>query len=97
MSGNIRIAARSNARMRAGKTLATIVPAAVLWLIAFAQVLAAIFSRQVFYAGRFTHFHAVTYREEPTLFVFVVTISFLIVSFFGWVILRLIPKPDQRV
>jgi CBS domain containing-hemolysin-like protein len=97
MVRDVRIAARTSARMRTFKALATIAPAAVLWLIAFVQVLSAIFAEQVFYAGRFTPFHSVTYREEPTLFVFVVMMSFVIVSFFGWVILGLIPKRDQQV
>ena len=83
--------------MRTLKALATIAPAAVLWLIAFVQVLSAIFAERVFYAGRFTSFHSVTYREEPTLFVFVVIMSFVIVGFFGWVILGLIPKRDEQV
>lgn len=82
--------------MRAFKVLATIAPAAVLWPVAFAQVLSAIFAERVFYAARFTPFHSVTYREEPTLFVLVVVTSFVIVGFFGWVILGLIPKRDQH-
>ncbi|NOJ47817.1 hypothetical protein [Bradyrhizobium archetypum] len=83
--------------MRTFKALATLVPVALLWLIAFAQVLSALFAQRVFYAGRFTTFHSVTYREEPTLFVFVLMMSFVIVSFFGWLILGLLPKRDQEV
>ena len=97
MARDVKITARSNARMRTFKVLATLAPAAVLWLIAFVQVLSAIFAERVFYAGRFTPFHSVTYREEPTLFVFVFMMSFVIVSFFGWVILGLIPKRDREV
>jgi CBS domain containing-hemolysin-like protein len=94
---DIKISARTNAKVRTFKALAIIAPAAVLWLIALVQVLSAIFAERVFYAGRFTPFHPVIYREEPTLFVFVVVMSFVIVSFFGWVILGLIPKRDQQI
>jgi hypothetical protein len=88
--------ARTNTTMRMFKALAIFAPLGVLWLIAFTQVLFAIFAERVFYAGRFTPLHSVTYREEPTLFVFVVMTSFVIVGFFGWVILGLIPKQDQQ-
>jgi hypothetical protein len=96
MSKDVRITARTSEKMRTFKALATLAPLAVLWLIAFAQVLSAIFAERVFYAGRFTPFHSVTYREEPTLFVFVVVMSSVIVGFFGWAILGLIPKRDQQ-
>jgi hypothetical protein len=96
MNRDVRITRRSNTTMRTFKALATFVPLGVLWLIAFTQVLFAVFAERVFYAGRFTPFHSVTYREEPTLFVFVVMVSFVIVGFFGWVILGLIPKQDQQ-
>jgi hypothetical protein len=82
--------------MRTFKALATFAPLIVLWIIALTQVLFAIFAERVFYAGRFTHFHSVTYREEPTLFVLVVMTSFVIVGFFGWAILGLIPRQDQQ-
>jgi hypothetical protein len=81
--------------MRTYKALATLAPLAVVWLIAFTQVLSAIFAERVFYAGRFTPFHSVIYREEPALFVFVVVMSFVIAGFFGWAMLGLIPKRDQ--
>jgi CBS domain containing-hemolysin-like protein len=96
MNRDVRITRRSNTTMRTFKALATFAPLGVLWLIAFTQVLFAVFAERVFYAGRFTPFHSVTYREEPTLFVFVVMVSFVIVGFFGWVILGLIPKQDQQ-
>jgi len=91
----VRIMRRTNTTMRIN-ALATFAPLGVLWLIAFSQVLFAILAERVFYAGRFTPLHWVTYREEPTLFVFVVMTSFVIVGFFGWVILGLIPKQDQQ-
>lgn len=81
---------------RALKALAGFALLSALWLIAFTQVLFAIFAERVFYGGRGTPFHSVTYRDEPTLFVFVVIASFVIVGFFGWVILGLIPKQDQQ-
>jgi hypothetical protein len=82
--------------MRTFKTLVTFAPLCVLWLIAFTQVLFRHLCGKSFYAGRFTPFHSVAYREEPTLFVFVVMASFVIVGFFGWVILGLIPKQGQQ-
>jgi hypothetical protein len=93
MNRDVRTTRRSNCTFKA---LATFAPLGVLWLIAFTQVLFAIFAERVFYAGRFTPLHSVTFREEPTLFVFVVMVSFVIVGFFGWVILGLIPKQDQQ-
>jgi len=92
----VRIARRTSTTMRTIKSLAICAPLGVLWLIAFTQVLFAIFAERVFYAGRFTPLHSVTYPEEPTLFIFVVVTSFVIVGFFGWVILGLIPKQDQQ-
>ena len=92
----VRIATRTNTTRRTLKALATSAPLGALWLVAFTQVLFAIFAERVFYAGRFTPFHEVTYREEPTLFVFVVMASFMIAGFLGWVILGLIPRQGQR-
>jgi hypothetical protein len=81
--------------MRTIRSLAIFAPLGGLWLIAFTQVLFAIFAEKVLYAGRFTSLHWVTYREEPTLFVFVVMTSFVVVGFFGWVVLGLIPKKER--
>ena len=63
----------------------------------FVQVLSAIFAERVCHAGQFTPFHSVSYREEPTLFVFVVIMSFVMIHFVDWVILGLIPKRDQQI
>ena len=97
MNREVKITRKANPMMRSLKAIATLVPLVAVWLVAFTQVLSAIFAEKVFYAGRFTSFHAVIYREEPTLFVFLVVTSFVIVCFLGWAILGLIPKRDRQV
>lgn len=97
MNGDVKITRRTNPIMRSLKAIATLVPLVAVWLVAFTQLLSAIFAGKVFYAGRFTSFHAVTYRDEPTLYVFLVTMSLVIACFFGWAILGLIPKRDRQV
>ena len=91
----VRITRRTSTTMRTIRSLAIFAPLGGLWLIAFIQVLFAIFAEKVLYAGRFTSLHWVTYREEPTLFVFVVVTSFVVAGFFGWVVLGLIPKKER--
>jgi hypothetical protein len=91
----VRIPRRTNKTIRTIKSLAIFAPIGVLWLIALTQVLFAVFAEKVFYGARSVPFHAVTYRQEPTLFVLVVTASFVVVGFFGWVILGLIPRRDR--
>lgn len=97
MNGDVKISRKTNSMMRSFKAIATLAPLVAVWLIALTQLLSAIFAEKVFYAGRFTSFHAVTYRDESTLFVFLVAMSFVIACFFGWAILGLIPKRDQQV
>ena len=97
MNGNVKITRRTNSLMRSFKAIATLAPLVAVWLVAFTQLLSAIFAEKVFYAGRFTSFHAVTFRGEPNLFVFLVAMSFVITCFFGWAILGLIPKRGQQV
>jgi hypothetical protein len=96
MERKVRISRRTSPTMRVFKAFATLIPLVVMWLIALTQMLFAIFAEKVFYAGRFTTLHPVTYREEPTLFVLVVVASLVIVGFFGWAILGLIPRQDQQ-
>ena len=78
--------------MRGLRFLGLMAPIGILWLLLLTEVLSAIFAEKVFYAGRFTPLHWVTYREEATLFVVVFVTSLGGVCFLGWVILGLIPK-----
>jgi hypothetical protein len=88
----VRITPRTTARMRALKSFALLAPLGVLWVVLLSQVLSAIFAEKVFYAGRFTSLHWVTYRDEAGLFVFIVVTSLAGACFLGWVLLNLIPK-----
>jgi hypothetical protein len=88
----VRITPRTSARTRALKSFVLFAPLGVLWVVFLVQVLAAIFAEKVFYAGRFTPLHWVTYRDEAALFVFVFVTSLAGVCFLGWVLLGLIPK-----
>ena len=88
----VRITPRTTARTRALKSLVLFAPLGVLWLVLLGQVLSAIFAEKVFYAGRFTPLHWVTYRDEASLFVFVFVTSLAGVCFLGWILLNLIPK-----
>jgi hypothetical protein len=78
--------------MRTLKSLGPLAPIGVLWLLLLTEVLSAIFAEKVFYAGRFTSLHWVTYREEAGLFVVVFVTSLIGVCFLGWILLGLIPK-----
>ena len=82
--------------MRALTSLGQMAPIGILWLLPLAEVLSAIFAEKVFYTGRFTPLHWVTYREEATLFVVVFVTSLVGVCFLGWIILGLIPKKESR-
>jgi hypothetical protein len=88
----VRITPRTSARMRTLKSLAPLAPIGVLWLLLLSEIMSAIFAEKVFYAGRFTPLHWVTYREEAGLFVFVFVTSLIGVCFLGWLLLGLIPK-----
>ena len=78
--------------MRALRALAPLVPIAILWLLFLTELLSAIFAERVFYGGRGTPFHWVTFREEAGLFVFVFVASLIGACFLTWILLRLIPK-----
>ena len=88
----VRIRRRASARMRALRSLAPLAPIGVLWLLLVSQVVSAIFAEKVFYGGRFTPLHWVTYKEEAGLFVFVFVTSLIGACFLGWILLGLIPK-----
>ena len=88
----VKITPRTGAKMRALKVLAPLAPIAMLWLLFLTELMSAVFAEQVFYGSRSTPLHWVTYREEPTLFVFVFVISLAGVGFLGRVLLGLIPK-----
>ena len=78
--------------MRALRSLAPLAPIGVLWLLLLTEVLFAIFAEKVFYGGRLTSLHWVTYKEEAGLFVFVFVTSLMGACFLGWILLGLIPK-----
>ena len=78
--------------MRALKALVPLAPIAILWLLLLAELMSAIFAERVFYAGRFTPLHWVTFQEEAGLFVIVSVTSLIGVCFLGWILLGLIPK-----
>jgi hypothetical protein len=97
MNRQVKLTRRTTPLMRTLKTVMMLLPLIAVWMIALTQLVFAVFAEKVFFAARSIPFHAVTHREEPALFVFLVVISFVIVSFFGWAILGLIPKRDEQV
>lgn len=97
MNKQVKVTRRMTPLMRTIKTVITLLPLIAVWMIAFAQLLFAVFADKVFFAARSIPFHAVTHREEPALFFFLTVLSLVIVSFFGWAILGLIPKRDEQL
>ncbi|WFU16828.1 hypothetical protein [Bradyrhizobium sp. CB3481] len=87
---DVRITLKTSAGTRALKSFALLAPIGALWLLLLAEVLSAIFAEKVFYAGRLTPLHWVTYREEGGLFVFVFVTSLAGVCYLGWILLGLI-------
>lgn len=88
----VRIPRRTNAMMRKAKSVAAWSLLAALWLLLLAEVLSAVFTMRVFYGDKFTPLHWVSSQAEPSLFGFVLIGSLAGTCFFGWVLLRLIPK-----
>lgn len=88
----VTIPRRANARMRKAKSVAAWSLLAAGWLLFLAEVLSAVFTQRVFYGDKFTPLHWVSYQAEPGVFSFVLIGSLAGTCFFGWVLLRLIPK-----
>lgn len=88
----VKIPRRTNAVMRKAKSIGEWSLLAALWLLFLAEVLSAVFAERVFYGDQGTPLQWVSYRAAPGLFSFVSAVSIAGTCFFGWVLLRLIPK-----